>query len=40
MINLIIKDYKMEENFDYKKLESLMSEPENKSCFDCGIYFC
>jgi len=28
----------MEEKFDYKKLEQLMSDPENMSCFDCGNY--
>lgn len=26
----------MEEKFDFKKLEELMKQPDNKACFDCG----
>ena len=29
----------MEAEFDYKKLEELMKQPDNKSCFDCGNRF-
>lgn len=29
----------MEEKYNMELLQKLMEKPENKYCFDCGMYF-